>query len=202
MEGSHGWHYCPHQCYRAPECSKAVGHLQLVLPRGRPTMTISPSAVTLLCHVGAKAGHRPWPGGPLDSRGARGAAWLPPTLLMAQARWWRWQFPQNLSFSGEHLVNHGNFGAWVPSCTTPWLVSRWKTSCLISKYGMFVAGASPSQLSGSRQCGRELKLQPKEQEEAFTLQVQCCLLVRLHVCQDLNFVPVNGTPGRSTRSFG
>lgn len=84
MEGSHGWHYCPHQCYRAPECSKAVGHLQLVLPRGRPTMTISPSAVTLLCHVGAKAGHRPWPGGPLDSRGARGAAWLPPTLLMAQ----------------------------------------------------------------------------------------------------------------------
>lgn len=170
--------------------------MQLVLSRGRPTVTISPSAVTL-CHVGAKAGHSSWPGGPLDSRGA---AWLPPTLLMAQARWWRWQFPQNLSFSGEHLVSHGSFGAWVPSCTTPWLISRWKPSCRISKYGMFVAGASPSQLSGSRQC--RLKLQPKEQEEVFTLRVQCYLLVRPHVCQDLNFVPLNRTPGRSTWSFG
>lgn len=40
---------CPHQCYRTPECLKAVGRSQLVLPRGRPTVTLSPLAVPFFC---------------------------------------------------------------------------------------------------------------------------------------------------------
>lgn len=51
---------CPHQCYRVPKCPKAVDHLQLILPRAKPTVTISPSAVTF-CLVSAKVGHSPWP---------------------------------------------------------------------------------------------------------------------------------------------
>lgn len=149
MEGLHAWHYLSPPMLQSSRMPQGIW-LKLLLSRGRPTVTISPSALTFLCLVGAKAGHSPEPGGPLDSGGA---ACLLPTLLMAQkAKWWRWQFPQNLSFPGEHLVDHGSFRAWNPSCTTPWLVSGWKPSCLISKFGMFVAGPSPSQLSGSRQC--------------------------------------------------
>lgn len=52
----------PTNATRTPECLKAVGRLQLVLPRGRPTVTISPLAVPFFCPVGAKAGPSPQPG--------------------------------------------------------------------------------------------------------------------------------------------